>query len=1083
MPLPVTLTNYNPAQDGVGYWGPFISSAGNVYVVGKANVSAAFGWGVWKATDPTTAFTLTNRGGSTSNSHIMSAYQVGDVIHCIGSGNFSVGYHRYSMATDAWLVSELQLEVTGAVNAGGFVVPRAAGSDVISFHNIPGVTSMSKTYGRIAARRSVGGTAAFGAATQIGLTPLSTALQSESVDAAVLGASDRVHLFWTRDALTVTTSALMHRCVKSTDNLNGTSPATAEQDALGGAGTIVNATSSDPHHSAGQPSVSASGQLMIPHYRGSDGQLGVAVGASADTLSLTDTSMTTQSPLVFAMGATTKALRCGGAQWDGTTKVVSWQDNSTLNKVYDKDTGSGWGTDVTYDSTSGSTADMMSSNVFTRGTDVVLATVFGSPSAGAVKYNEVVLRTTGPATQTTSISPVIFTITPQALVGAATGDASRSITNVSITLTPVAMAAAGSGTVTASITPVTITLTPVTLTQFFPPQSGSITPVTLTLGPQALTTSVSTVTRSITPASITIIPVALTESIGGVSGQIGMVTLTLTPITLVASEGPVNRSGSPVTMTLTPVAITASPGTSATTIGTVSISLTPIALTASEGGVSSSISPVILTETAVAVTASEGTVTASISPVTITLTPVALTKSIGTAPATIGAAVLTLTPIAMTGTGGGGVTTKYGYQNNDPVAIFAPGVDATANYELGIALTVNTACRIVGVRVMTHGLNTRTGRDAKLWGGCNASWTTGTLAKTAAMPDNPTQDTWVNYFFATPYLAAAGERCLVSYDVNGPTKDYCNGTLSSVHNSAITTDDGYVTFPASAPHLKSSGADSFPDSHFSNFGYAVDVIYEFGSGGGSAPTSISPVVITVNPQALTASSVIPGTGVLTPAIFTLTPQPLTKSVGGVTASISPAIFNLTPVALTASEGTVTRSISPVTINLTPVALTKSVGTVGVILTPAVLTVVPVTLTGSGAAPNTATLTPVTITLTPIALTKSVGGVSRSISPVTFTIIPVALTKSLGGISAQIGMVTITLTPVGLTASVGAVIADISPVQMMMLPMALSIAALLGGKVKVWNGIIWVDRPIKVWTGSDWVEKPLKVWTGSTWALA
>jgi len=42
---------------------------------------------------------------------------------------------------------------------------------------------------------------------------------------------------------------------------------------------------------------------------------------------------------------------------------------------------------------------------------------------------------------------------------------------------------------------------------------------------------------------------------------------------------------------------------------------------------------------------------------------------------------------------------------------------------------------------------------------------------------------------------------------------------------------------------------------------------------------------------------------------------------------------------------------------------------------------------------------------------------------------------------------------------------------------------IGGKMKVWSGSAWVEKPVKVWTGSAWVEKPLKVWNGSAWVLS
>lgn len=40
-----------------------------------------------------------------------------------------------------------------------------------------------------------------------------------------------------------------------------------------------------------------------------------------------------------------------------------------------------------------------------------------------------------------------------------------------------------------------------------------------------------------------------------------------------------------------------------------------------------------------------------------------------------------------------------------------------------------------------------------------------------------------------------------------------------------------------------------------------------------------------------------------------------------------------------------------------------------------------------------------------------------------------------------------------------------------------------GKVKVWDGSAWNEKPAKVWSGSAWVAKPVKVWTGAAWVLA
>jgi len=36
------------------------------------------------------------------------------------------------------------------------------------------------------------------------------------------------------------------------------------------------------------------------------------------------------------------------------------------------------------------------------------------------------------------------------------------------------------------------------------------------------------------------------------------------------------------------------------------------------------------------------------------------------------------------------------------------------------------------------------------------------------------------------------------------------------------------------------------------------------------------------------------------------------------------------------------------------------------------------------------------------------------------------------------------------------------------------------RIKFWDGVAWVAKPLKVWTGSAWVEKTLKRWDGSQW---
>jgi hypothetical protein len=46
-----------------------------------------------------------------------------------------------------------------------------------------------------------------------------------------------------------------------------------------------------------------------------------------------------------------------------------------------------------------------------------------------------------------------------------------------------------------------------------------------------------------------------------------------------------------------------------------------------------------------------------------------------------------------------------------------------------------------------------------------------------------------------------------------------------------------------------------------------------------------------------------------------------------------------------------------------------------------------------------------------------------------------------------------------------------------------VPAHIPGRLNVWDGSQWVEKPMKAWSGSAWVEKPVKVWNGSSWVPA
>ena len=482
MALPTTLTNLSWPTDGVGWVGPFISSAGNVYVIGINNTTKKIS--AWKATDPTTSFTAIDSANSDFtgfNGRAIHAYQVGDTLHVVwnATNTNTSQYAPFNMATDTW-TNKIAADSGGTrINFVICCAKRSQGNDVIVFTNQPGVVNMGKTYGRIGAHRIAGGTST-GAATAIGIGLAATTQQTESVDAVSLGSSDRVHLFWSKGAATAGQATLgMHRCVKSTDNLDGTSPATAATTA--NTGSVSNVALDDVHHIIGQPFLSSANVIGVPTVN-SSGIPAIITGSDADSPTWSTTLVAAAAAQGGAFGATTKCFRLGGAPYDGTNKTMAWETTGLGGMFYDKDTGSGWGTDTRFSGIAGTTADAISVNVFTRGANVVLATAYTTDGATFV-YDEVVLRVLGttvtPATVagTGSVGTVSLATTSTAAPATVAGTGTVPAVTVSISRTASPATVAGTGTVP-SVT-VQAGFTPTSLgtmlTWLDPSNTGSIT--------------------------------------------------------------------------------------------------------------------------------------------------------------------------------------------------------------------------------------------------------------------------------------------------------------------------------------------------------------------------------------------------------------------------------------------------------------------------------------------------------------------------------------------------------------------------------------------------------------------------------
>jgi hypothetical protein len=913
--LPMPLTSYTWPTHGIGWVGPFISSTGNVYVLGFSGTNVQ----MWKATDPASAFTAQTAWGVAAATSI-NVHKVGDVLHVIVGYSTAVEYRPWSMASDTWTQTALTVATVTPVNSGVAIAKRSTGSDVIAFYNTAGVVNMGKTYGRIAARRSAGGTAAFGAQTDIGIGTAATTLQPESVDSVLLASSDRIHLFWTLgNASASTASSVRGRCVKSTDNLGGTSPATAaynvSTDSLGNVAAVEQVI-----HSSGQAFLSSGNVIAVPFCTGAVGIVAVATATDADTPTWSTTNVSSSAPLTTAVGATNRNARLGGAPYDGTNKTVAWIDGSLTDPYYDKDTGSGFGTDTEIIQV---TAAQISSNVFTRGTNVVLASVYDN--SGAFVYDEIILRTSG---LQGSISPSTFTLTPVALA-TAVGDANRSLTNATFTLTPVALVRSVGG-VTASISPVTMTLTPVALTT-----SGSvsisISPAIFTDTSVALTTSVGNANRSLTNATFTFTPVALTTTVGNVTASISPVTMTLTPVALTTS-GSVSASISPAIMTLTPIALTASVALSGS-ISPAIFTLTPVALTSSIGGISTTLTPAIFTLNGVALTASVGgTSTISISPAIMSLTPVLLVRSVGGITTSVSPVTMTLTAITLV-------------RGTDNVSYSITPVIMTLT---AVALTRgsdNVARSVTPITMTLNAVLLSRGTD-------NVAYSVSPVTMTL-----------------TP-VALVRSVGAISFSINS--------AIFTLNGVALTTSVGGTATSSISPAIFTLTAVTITGfSLVAGEGNILPAIFTLTPVAltrsvGPITSSISPATMTLNAVAL-----VRGTDnialTINPAQLVLTPIALVRSLGSASRGVTPVIMTLTPVALVRSIGTVSYTLTPVTMTFTPVALTRSLGTVNLTVIPVTMTFTAITLTYSVGA-TTYSISPVILTLIAVTLTVSgVGG--------------------------------------------------------------------------------------------------------------
>lgn len=354
---------------------PFISTAGNVYYFGRGTTNTGNATPM-KASDPTSAFTAQTvklmSSGATTAAEAMATFQVGQVIHVatqISTGQ--VFYNFYTMDTDTWGLTTS--ETAGIANTSGFapiagstfvsLVVRSDGTVVFAFSG--GVTAMSGTFNTCYYRIRTG-VNTYGTATKFD--------NAGSVNwfggPAVLGASDRVHFFFTD----VTNLDSYHRTLSAANALQ-TFPTSLDNNTAGQ--MWAQGTS---YVSGGTTKVRATyrGLVTGSHNPAKAGLLDSADAPTATSSTITDGTAT-------PAGINNQSIVSLAA--DGTTLHALWSDSATSDLMHDSNANdAGWGTDTNEFT---GTINRCTSNVYTRLGTKYLAMVLDD--GGTIKYAEITL--------------------------------------------------------------------------------------------------------------------------------------------------------------------------------------------------------------------------------------------------------------------------------------------------------------------------------------------------------------------------------------------------------------------------------------------------------------------------------------------------------------------------------------------------------------------------------------------------------------------------------------------------------------------------------------------------------------------
>jgi hypothetical protein len=405
MALPFTI---NTEPGDFGYHPPFKSSTGNFYVI--ARTTGLDKVDVYKASDPSSSWAIVDDAGSPAGIaglEAVNAFQQGDVLHIILSFGGNRSYQQFNMATDNWDVTmENPGESFFGTGYNSTSVSVRSDSDVIVAYVGASDNIMGKRHGRVDYMRREGGTWTV----DISLDGSTGSTEEHYCNPVVVRSAnnDNMHFMWQEDlvgggALLATLSDNAARTLSPTNVLSTT--VTDTNDFSGTLIPVQNAVSYDDGGTIRIAWVGADDNTSMIAFRSTEDGSGNIQAPSIATITDDVYVNGERGVLSLAENAGVLYLLFAGGGTGGVDQDLYYTKSS--------DDGATW--DTPTEELNGVTINWVSANIYTRGTDTVLAYFYDD--GGDQKYNEkiIIAGATGETSELPSDTLTLTGYDPQAV--------------------------------------------------------------------------------------------------------------------------------------------------------------------------------------------------------------------------------------------------------------------------------------------------------------------------------------------------------------------------------------------------------------------------------------------------------------------------------------------------------------------------------------------------------------------------------------------------------------------------------------------------------------------------------------------